>query len=224
MAASPVRSLTAHCVGHERADVAALGDVAGVAEPVHQLCPRSARPTRLPAELGRLGREAVAGQGRQHQMERVFGASAVRGRVRQRADRVEQLHDRAGPAVGHDQRQRILMLRPHVDEVDVHAVDLGRELRQRVQPRFDAPEVVVGRPVSGELLEGRQLDALRAIVDEFLAGPARRLDAPAEVGDLLLRDIDVELPNVGGCDGGAHEDSSQHSSLNAARSSFVNPP
>ena len=25
----------------------------------------------------------------------------------------------------------------HVDEVDVHAVDLGRELRQRVQPRLD---------------------------------------------------------------------------------------
>ena len=25
----------------------------------------------------------------------------------------------------------------HVDEVDVDAVDLGRELRQRVQPRLD---------------------------------------------------------------------------------------
>ena len=43
-------------------------------------------------------------------MEGILGAAAVRGRVGQRADRVEQLHDGAGPAVGHDQRQRILVL------------------------------------------------------------------------------------------------------------------
>ena len=34
---------------------------------------------------------------------------AVRGRVRERADDLEQLDHRAGPAVGHDQRQRVLM-------------------------------------------------------------------------------------------------------------------
>jgi hypothetical protein len=32
----------------------------------------------------------------------------------------------------HDQRQRILMPRPDVDEVDLDPGDLGRELRQRV--------------------------------------------------------------------------------------------
>ena len=63
-------------------------------------------------------------------MEGILGAAAVRGRVRQRADGVEHLDDGAGPAVGHDQRQRVLVRRPDVDEVDVHAVDLGRELRQ----------------------------------------------------------------------------------------------
>ena len=63
-------------------------------------------------------------------MEGVLGAAAVRGRVGQRADGVEQLDDGAGPAVGHDQRQRVLVRRLDVDEVDVHAVDLGRELRQ----------------------------------------------------------------------------------------------
>ena len=51
-------------------------------------------------------------------------------RVGQRADGVEQLEDRAGPAMGHDQRQRVLMPRPDVDEVDLDTVDVGRELRQ----------------------------------------------------------------------------------------------
>jgi hypothetical protein len=81
--------------------------------------------------------------------------------------------------VGHDQRQCVLVLGADVDEVDLHAVDLGRELRQGIQPRFDAAEVVLARPVVGERLERRQLDALRAIVDELLGGPARRRDAPA---------------------------------------------
>ena len=32
-----------------------------------------------------------------------------------------------------DERQRVLVLRANVDEVDVEPVDLGDELRQRVQ-------------------------------------------------------------------------------------------
>jgi hypothetical protein len=71
------------------------------------------------------------------------------------------------------------MRRPDVDEVDCHAVDLGDELRQCVQPRLDTPEVVVRRPVTGELLQRRQLDALRAILNELLPRPTRRSDAPA---------------------------------------------
>ena len=43
-------------------------------------------------------------------MERILGAAAVRGRVGERADGLEQLDDRARPAVGHDQRQRVLVL------------------------------------------------------------------------------------------------------------------
>src|SRR3954462_2204453 len=55
----------------------------------------------------------------------------------------------------------------HVDEVDIHAVDLPRELRERVQPRFDPPQVVVGRPVAGKRLNRRQLHALRPVFDEL---------------------------------------------------------
>ena len=104
-----VESDAAHRVGDLRAHVAALRDVAGVAEPLHELVPGLADADRAPAELGRLVGEAVAGDGRQHEVERVLGAAAVRGRVGEGADGLEQLDDRARPAVGHDQRQRVLV-------------------------------------------------------------------------------------------------------------------
>ena len=101
------------------------------------------------------------------------------GRVGERPDGVEHLDHRARPAVGHDQRQRVLVRRADLDEVDVHAVDLGDELRQRVQPLRDAPEVVLVEPVATEGLSSRELDALRAVGNELLAWPARRGNAPA---------------------------------------------
>jgi hypothetical protein len=39
--------------------------------------------------------------------------------------------------------------------MDVHPVDLGRELRQRIQPRLALAPVVPGRPVAGERPDGR---------------------------------------------------------------------
>jgi hypothetical protein len=179
-------------VGHGGAHIAALGDIAGVAEATHQLRPRLGGAAGVPADLGRLAGEAVAGQGRQHQVERVLGAAAMGGRVGERPDGAEQLDDRAGPAVRHDQRQRVRVRRLHVKEVDVHLVDLGRELRQRVQLRLDPPEVVVGRPVAGELLHRRQLHALRPIGDQLPGGPARRGDAPPKVVQCLVRNVDPE--------------------------------
>ena len=187
----PIRSVT------RGAHVAALGDVAGVAEALHQLRPGACDAAGLPAELGRLAREAVARQGRQHQVECVLGVAAVRGRVGERADGLEQLDDRAGPAMRHDQRQRVLMPRPDVDEVDLDPVDLGRELRQRVQSRLALAPVVLGRPVAGERLQRRQLHALRSVCDELLGGPARRRDTPAQVIDLLLWNLDLKRRNLG---------------------------
>ena len=125
----PFGRLAAHRVGDRSAHVAALGDVAGVTEAVHQLGPGLPDAAGPPAELGWLAGEAVAGDRRQHEVERVLGASAVRRRIGERADRLEQLDDRARPAVGHDQRQRVVVLRLDVDEVDLDPVDLGRELR-----------------------------------------------------------------------------------------------
>jgi hypothetical protein len=205
-AEQPLRCLASHRVGDGGAHVAALGDVVGVAEAVHQLRPRHRDAAGVPAQLRRLAGEAVAGQGRQDEVERVLGFSAVRGRVGERADGLEQLDDRAGPAVRHDQRQRVLVRRLHVDEVDLDPVDLGPELRERVELRFGLAPVVVGGPVPRELLQRRQLDALRPVRDELLAGPARRRDAAAQVVQLLLRNLDVEGLDLGcGLDGAAHD-------------------
>src|SRR4051812_47057498 len=104
----------------------------------------------------------------------------------------------------HDQRQRVLVLGAHVDEVARDAVDLGRELRQRIEPRLNPAEVVVLRPVAGELLDRRELHALRPICDEFLAWPPRGRDPPAEVVDLLVRDVDAEGAEMRGCVSSAH--------------------
>ena len=199
--------LATHQVRDEGTHVAALGDVAGVAEAVHQLRPRASGAGGVPTELGRLTGEPIPGQGRQHEVERVLRASAVRGGVGQRTDRIQQLDDRAGPTVGHDQRQRGVVSRLHVDEVNVHAVDLGRELRYRVQPRLHAAEVVLVRPVVRKRTDRRELDALRPIVDELLGGPTRRDDAASKVGQRVVGNVDLEWADLdGGLDSSAHGD------------------
>src|SRR4029453_18117385 len=66
--------------------------------------------------------------------------------------------------------------------------------------------VVVGLPVAGELLDRRQLHALRPVVDELLAGQPRCVDAPAQLVQLLLRNVDLEGPDPGcGFGGRTHE-------------------
>ena len=105
----------------------------------------------------------MAGQRRDHQVERVGRRAAVRLGIGQRLDDLELLDDRARPAVRDDHRQRILVLRADVQEVDVDAVDLGEELRERVEPRLDLAPVVLRRPVVGEGLHRRELHALRGV-------------------------------------------------------------
>jgi hypothetical protein len=51
------------------------------------------------------------------------------GGIGQRIDDLQLLDDRAGPAVRDDERQRIIVLRTSVDEVNVEPIDLGDEVR-----------------------------------------------------------------------------------------------
>src|SRR4029450_14155015 len=97
--------------------------------------------------------------------------------------------------------------RADVEEVDVHAVDLGNELRERVQARLDPPEVVLVQPVTGERLQGLELDPLRPVGDEFCARPTRRGDATPQVLEGVRRKLDPERAYVG-CplNASAHDD------------------
>jgi hypothetical protein len=106
----------------------------------------------------------------------------------------EQLDDRPGPAVRHDERQRIVMPRPDVDEVDLDAVDLGGELGERIQSRLAPAQVVLARPVAGEGLHRRQLHPLGPVCNELRGRPTCRLDASAKVVEPLLRELDAVRP------------------------------
>jgi hypothetical protein len=52
------------------------------------------------------------------------------GRIGERFDDLELLDHGARPSVGDEQRQRVRLAGPAVDEVDVDAVDVRHELRQ----------------------------------------------------------------------------------------------
>jgi hypothetical protein len=76
--------------------------------------------------------------------------------VGERVDDLQLFDDRARPAVVDEERQRVVVLRADVNEVDVQPIDLGAELGQGVQFRLaDAPGVVRG-PVAREFLHRRE--------------------------------------------------------------------
>ena len=125
-------------------------------------------------------------------MEGVLSAPAVGCGIGERLDDLQLLDDRARPPVRDDQRQRVLVPRANVEEVNVQPVDLGDEVRQRVQLRLALAPVVVGPPVAQELLHHRQRNALRVVADRLALRPPRRIHPPAEVRELRLRKTDLE--------------------------------
>ena len=100
-----------------------------------------------------------------------------------------------------DDRQRICIARAYVDEMNVDPVDRRHKLRKSIQLCLDLPPIVIRTPVAHELLQLRQLHALRLIRDRLAIRPAGRRYASAKIDDLLLRNIDLEGPNcvVVGC-------------------------
>src|SRR3712207_5732382 len=94
--------------------------------------------------------------------------------------------------MGKDHGQSIGMLRADVNEVDIEAVDLGDELRQGIQLRLRLPPVVAGAPILDERLDLRELYTLRLVIGRLTVGPADRSNAPAELHELLFRNVDAE--------------------------------
>src|SRR4029077_9081037 len=103
-----------------------------ISKALHQHDPGTCDPHWIPAKHGGLGRKPVARYRRSQQMERVRGARAMCRGIGKWIDNLQLLDDRAGPPVRDDQRQSALVLRTHVNEMNILPIDLGHELRYRV--------------------------------------------------------------------------------------------
>ena len=188
----------AHLLRDECTPIAALRDVARVAEALHQHSPGARDAGAIPTGGRRLARKTIARYRRDHDMEGIRRATAMGGGIGERIDDLQLLDDRAGPAVRDDERQRVGVLRTDVDEMNIQPVDLGDEVRQRAQSRLARTPVVFRSPIARELLNRRELHALRCICDRFPLGPLRRLDAPEHVGEFCFRKTDMKRTNCGG--------------------------
>ncbi len=177
---------------HEVAPVAALRDVAVVAEPRHELGPRPCDAARVPAALDGGSGEPVAGEARHHHVERVGGIAAVRSRVAERLDHVEELDERTRPPVGEQQRERALDRRRGVEEVHAGAVDLGAEVVERVHARLPGGPVVVLGPVRDQLAQVLELGAVVPARAGDLGREAGRPQARPEVLEDGVVDVDPE--------------------------------
>src|SRR5262249_54603100 len=100
----PSRCQAPHRIGDAGALIPTLRDVAGVPEPAHQLGPRRGDPGGVPTDLSWLRGEPIAWDRGDYQVECVVAVAAVRRRVGERTDQLEQLEHRAGPTVRDDQR------------------------------------------------------------------------------------------------------------------------
>src|SRR6266702_1153740 len=84
------------------------------------------------------------------------------------------------------------MRRAHVQEMDRKPVDLGPELRQRVEPRLGGPPVVAIDPVAAQFLLVSERHALGPVGDRLRLRPARPLQPLAKVGQVGLGNLDAE--------------------------------
>ena len=191
------RRLNGHLLGHGVTPIAALRDKPVVAEPLHENGPGTRDARGVPAEFRRLSRKAVAGKRGDHDVEGIRLGAAMRGRVGQRIDELQLLDDGPRPTVGDDNRHGVFVLRADMDEMNVDAVDGRHKLRQGIQPGFDPAPIIVGRPILGELLHGRQLHSLRDVVHQFPARPLGRGNAAFEVRQFAVGSMKLERANGG---------------------------
>ena len=136
-------------------------------------------------------------------------------RVDERIDDLQLFDDGAGPPVVDDERQRVVMFRTDMNEVDVDPIDCGGELRESVELRLALAPVVVRHPVTGEPLNHRERHALGLICDSLLLGPIRSRDTSTEVIQSLIRDVDAEGMDLAGGLGGATHDNLRLVPINA---------
>jgi hypothetical protein len=178
--------------------VAALRAIALVAEPVHQPDPGVGDPLHVPARACGLVAEAIAGKRRTDDVEGVGRVASVGGRVSERPEHLQELDDRAWPAVRENKRQGVLVRRANVKEVDSEPVDPGAELRQSVEPILGGPPVVAVGPVGTELLQVTERHALRPVVDRLAFGPARARQTRTKIAELGVGNTNPKRRHLAG--------------------------
>ena len=190
-----LRTLRAHEQAYPRPPVPALRDISVVAEARHQRVPRRGDALHAPAGMRRLVRKAVTRQRRRYDVKGVLRLAAEGCRIGERRNDFVKFDDRSRPAVGEDDRQRVRVFRPRMDEVDVQAVDLGAELREGINPRFALAPIISVAPIGHQRLKPRERHTLGPIIYRLAFRPPRCREAAFEVIKFGLRHGDGK-----GCD------------------------
>ena len=76
--------------------------------------------------------------------------------------------------------------------MEIMAVDLGAELRERIEPSLFGPPVVGSTPVLSQFPCVIERNALCPPDAGNLVGPASGVKSPMQVLELLMRDFDAE--------------------------------
>src|ERR1700730_13957668 len=118
----------------------------------HELCPDVGHGEYAGSSLLRATREAVAGDGRCDDCERIGGVAAMRRRVGEQRDNFEHLDEASGPTVSEHQGDRSWSLTTLMDVVDSVLVDLRYKLGKRIQARFVRPPIILLQPMLNEAL------------------------------------------------------------------------
>ncbi len=136
--------------GDHRPPVAALREIAVIAQDLGHQGVEEARRGPLADRPRRPGRKAEAGEGGDHQVERVGrGCAMARGKG-ELVDDVPEFEVTPRPAVAEDQRPPAAGLADHVDEVQVEVLDAGGELVEPVELGHCGAPVVGASPVRAQ--------------------------------------------------------------------------
>ncbi len=183
---------------HGDAPVAAVCDVARVAEAGHQLHPDLRHALGVVSPLARLVREAVSRHRRDHHVECIGRRRAVRDRIGERADHLGIFLDRAWPAVEQQQRRRARNLRAPMDEMNVEPIDVRLELLEFVQPPLLRAPVVLVAPVGHQALQVFEVGAVVPLRPRDLVSKPRPRQPLLEVRKRVVGHLNLEGHDGGG--------------------------
>ena len=137
-------------------EITSVSGVALITQAVdHQPMPQHRDRLRAQPAGRRCGREAEPGQRRHDNAKRVRRVTAMRRRVTQQRQQVQIFAERARPAMGQQQRQRIRATPRGVHQVHQLTVHIGPQVSQQIQPGLPPGDVErlpirqqLGQPIS----------------------------------------------------------------------------